>query len=277
MKASHIIFALLAILLLASCNESAATAPQPTTFQNEKAITNNDRLIALNTDADQYNLQTRAHSDFINQIQQRKKLVPVRIPGSGMVKGSLPVPNTWNLTDSNPEILLQGPNGVQVYKEVVASFYHSPDEKMNKTIRESGSIVKPFINPGDLFTKEFKPLAESQGNTLIAHYPLKQIADNDSRIDAMYYKPNQVTTIFHASVSEWVDMNGNPSIVVIKHQQADYGPKLINWGYTITSMESNRSHFKQAKEDFLYALINYEVNPEYIQMVNTNTKNSAVN
>jgi len=274
MKTSHFIYALIAIGLFASWGQTTSQENFADT-ENQMPINSNNKMFANKSVGFQNNVQNTTRQEPKSYIQKEKKLVSLRDPASGMVIGSLPVPNSWNLMEGDTTILLQGPNRTIVYKEIAASFYYSSDTAMNDRIRKDGSIVKAPVSSEDLFLKEFKPMAEGQGNRLIAYYSVKEIADNDSRIDAMYYKPNSVNTMFQASVSEWEDINGNTSIVVIKHQRADYGTQLVNWGYTISSMESDPANFHQAKNDFLYALINYEVNPEYIESRNKNTRKTA--
>jgi len=262
MKTSHFIYALIAILLFASCGKVITT---------ESLDSEGSKDLAQLSGGYQ-EVRQKSAATLPSQKLQKKKLVPICDESLEIVAGSISVPESWGVIEGDDEVFLQGSQGIKMYKDISNFYYYSTDKDFNELMRTNEDNIKAPLSIEEVLLKEIKPLAECQGYTLITSYSLKEMADADSCIDAMYYKMFPETTIFRATVSEWEDANGKPSIVVVKYRNSTYNDGLMSWGYTLSGIESDRASFQQVKKDYLYALIHIEMNPEYILTVNKNTR-----
>jgi len=273
MKTSHFIYALIAIGLFASCGQTSQEKLANT--ENQMPNTSNTKMFANNSDGLQNNFQNSNIPVQNTPIQSEKKYVRMRDDDTGMTMMRFPVPNSWNPSNAQQHILLEGPRGIKVFKDISNTFYFSDNAEYNEYLKKQKYIVKAPLTSEDLFEKDYKSMADRAGNKLITSYPLRAIADTENRIDAMYIKDIPGNTIFHATVSEWEEQNGNLSVVVIKYSKSDHGQGFVSWGYTISEMTSDRTVFQQAKTDFINALIQKEVNPEYVDYKNRKAQKMA--
>ncbi len=294
MKTSHFIYTLLAIFLFTSCGNSTSEN-QNDEFGNENfenyennspnEFAQNGGSYQRNNQGQQQNNQ-RMQQDNYNQSSQQgnfnnsssnggKKAYQLKDPSTGTTVATFPIPNSWQPTPRNKETYLAGPNGLKIYKDMSNFFYYSNDSGYNQFLKETGSQVKPTMSVEQLLNQELVPAAKKEGSRLVKKYPLQQLTDTDRRIDAMYYKGMQEQASFQAIVTEWEDNDGTKSVIVIKHKVSNYGQGRLSWGYTYSGMEINASGFEQAKQDFLFALINIKMNPQYVQMANQKNQQAS--
>jgi hypothetical protein len=294
MKTSHFIYALIAILLFASCGNSTSET-QYDEFGNENFENyeqnefakngggyqqnnqgnqqNNQGYQNGNQRTQQVNYQQNGQQGNYNNASSNggKKGYLLKDPSTGATVATFPIPSSWQPTSGDKQTYLKGPNGLKIYTDMSNFFYYSNDSGFNQFMKESGNQVKPQMTIDQLINQELVPNAKKEGARMINKYPVQQLAETDRRIDAMYYKSTPEQANFQAMVTEWEDNNGTKSVIVIKHKVSNYGQGRIGWGYSYSAMEVNASVFEQAKQDFLYALANIKMNPQYVQM--TNQKN----
>ena len=291
MKTSHFIYALLAILLFASCGNSTSETVydefgnEAYNQQDQQSFGQNNGGYQQNNQGQQQNNQRMQQGNNNQQGQQGnfnnassnggKKGHQLKDPSTGTTFATFPIPNSWQPTTGDKLIYLEGPNGLKIYNDMSNFFYYSNDSGYNQFMKEIGNQVKPTMTVDQLINQELVPSAKKEGSRLVKKYPMQQLANTDRRIDAMYYKSTPEQANFQAIVTEWEDNNGTKSVIVIKHKVSNYGQGRLGWGYSYSGMESNASSFEQAKQDFLFALINIKVNPQYIQMANQ--KNQQAN
>ena len=293
MKTSHFIYGLLVSLLFASCGNSTSEN-QYDEFGNENYenydnntsndFAQNDGGFQQNNQGVQQNNQRMQQTNYNQTNQQgnfnnnssngRKKRFKLNNPSTGAVIGTFPIPNAWQPARGSKELLLTGPNGIKVYKDRSDFYYYSNDQAYNQFIQQNGSPVKRTMTIEQILHQEIEPMAQKEGVRLVKKYPLQQMSNNDRRIDAMYFKPMQEQANFETLVTEWEGKDGTKAVMVLKYKLANYGQGKLSWGYSCSSMECNASVFEQAKQDFLYALLNVQINPQYVQM--TNQKNQRI-
>lgn len=265
MKNAQIIFALLAVVLFSCGNKQ-----QEQSFVEASYAENyNQTLQASNVNYQKNNPTTGKQS--MNAGGDKKQFV-IKDPSNGMTYGTMPIPQSWRPTPNDKETYLQGPNGIKIFKDASNFFIYSNDSGFNQFMKQQGNQVRPIMQMDDFFTKEIKPLAEKEGSRLVNKYPLKQMADIDSRVDMMFVKTMQENKMFSAMVSEWEDDKGIKSIVVLKHNIANYANGTQSWSFTLSGMEAPSAVYNQAKTDFMNALLNVRVSPQYVQARNQQTQ-----
>lgn len=292
MKTSHFIYALIAIILFASCGNSN-TEPQNENFGNENFenyAQNDQNEFAQNGGGYQQNQAYQNGNQGMQQNNPRmqqvnytsgnqqgtintstnggKKQYDLKDTTINMVAGSMPIPSTWRATPGNPETYLAGPNGLKIFNDVSNYFHYSNEAGYNQFMEQNGNQIRRPLSMEQAFTQDFLPMTKKEGGRLIKKYPMSQLATNDRKFDAMFFKPMPEQTSFDAMVTEWESNDGTMAIVVMKHKISDYGQGRKGWGSTYSAMECKAADFQQAKQDFLYALMNVQINPQYVQAMN---------
>ncbi|GEQ85305.1 hypothetical protein ULMS_08130 [Patiriisocius marinistellae] len=272
------------ILLLAliantmtSCLLGSSTSDQESNYgyEDELAFSNQDNLeqdFDQHTDASfQGQSNTIKNKSIVNLNNGGKKNYVLTDPSTGQSLGTMPIPSSWQPVRNSKEFYLQGPGGVKIYNDMSNFFHYSNDASYNQIIRQNGNQVKPTMTMEQFFNKEFLPMAQKEGAKLINKTPLPSLAQKDKQVDGMFYKGMPEQTHFEAMLTEWIDKDGKPGIIVIKHRVSNYGQGRQSWGYTYSGMDAEKQAYQKAKAAFLHALQNAKLNPQYVQI--TNQKN----
>lgn len=188
----------------------------------------------------------------------------------GMDFGVMPIPESWKEVYKNKEnVIFEGPNGVKVYGEQYASFYFSNNQQQNYYAQQGGSNVKPVKNINQLINQDLKPFLKSKGIQYVGQFPLPQLANFDKRFDSQLFKSTPESKQYQCVVTEWTDDKGNNSLGIIRYFINQYTALGgLDWGYTINAMEAPSEVYEQAKKDYINALLNFRINPQWIQVNN---------
>ncbi|MCX7550801.1 hypothetical protein [Xanthomarina sp. F2636L] len=254
MKRSTYFYSILALLLIFSCGENKE-----------------------NTEFTEYSFDTE--NTFENQeakpIQQKRKkhaIKPYYVMNKqfGMPIGAMPIPNNWTKKEQNSEnIYFEGPDGIQVFGEVSNSFFYSNSPERNQYTLQTGSQVKPVKNIQRLIEEELKPLVEAEGFRFKNQFPLPQLAQFDNRFNSYLFKSTPEQRQNDCIVTEWESTDGKLMMVIVRYYIAQYTSiGGLDWGYTLNSLLAPKSEYDYAKNAYINSLVNFEINPKWIQVHN---------
>lgn len=281
MKTSHLFYIVLGMaLFFSSCGEKETNTAE---LGNES-----EAFYANNQTSDSFTQQNQNNQNFQNtqntqntnyqtnnnqqQIPSNNGYKPYKImsPQFGMPFGIMPIPQSWNKKGQNQEnVLFEGSNGVKVYNEQFFSFSYHNDPQRNQFTQQNGGNVQPLKSLERVINEDFKPYLQKEGVTFIRQYPLPQLAQADKRIDSYMFKATPENKHYQCMVTEWKDQKGNLSVGIIRYFVTQY-PSIggINWGYTINSMDAPQGVYQNAKQDVIYALVNLQINPQWVKTNN---------
>lgn len=188
----------------------------------------------------------------------------------GMPVGTRPIPSTWNKSNKVKEgVLFESNNGVKVYGERYKSYYYSNNQQQNYYVKQGGSIIQPPKNINRVIQEDLKPYAESQGLRLVNQFPIPQLAQFDKRFDSYLFKASPENKQYQCIATEWEDQNGDKSIGIIRYFTNQYTTLGgMDWGYTLNSMGAPKNKYEQAKKAFINSLVNFQINPQWVQVHN---------
>ncbi|WP_298554868.1 hypothetical protein [uncultured Algibacter sp.] len=233
-----------------------------------------------NNDFAEFNINSRTYNSD-NQTTKKptntSKLKGYKVMSKqfGMPVGVMPIPKAWNKSNNTKEgILFESKNGVKVYGERFISHFYSNNPQRNQYAKQSGSNVKPPKNINRVIQEDLKPYAESQGLRLVNQFPISQLAKFDKRFDSYLFKASPENKQYQCIATEWEDKDGSISIGIIRYFTNQYTTiGGMDWGYTLNSMGAPKNIYKQAKKDFINALVNFQINAEWVKANNNHYSN----
>ena len=289
MKTAHFFYLLIATVLCFACGNKETNDNAEFNFESEDYFENNNQQgnYTQNSKGQEngnYNANRQQNTNYQTDNNQQRNsknngLKPYRImsPQFGMPFGIMPIPQSWNKKGQNQEnMLFESANGVKVYNEQYVSFSYHNDPQRNQFTQQNGGNVQPLKSLERVISEDFIPYLRKEGVTFVRQYPLPQLAQADKRIDSYMFKATPENKQYQCMVTEWKDQKGNLSLGVIRYFITQYTSiGGIDWGYTINSMEAPQNVFQNAKQDFLYALLNLQINPQWVKANNQHYSNMA--
>lgn len=193
----------------------------------------------------------------------------------GMPLGTMPIPSTWNKSNKAKEgVLFESNDGVKVYGERFKSHFYSNNQQQNYYVKQGGSIIQPPKTINRVIQEDLKPYLESQGLRLVNQFPIPQLAQFDKRFDSYLFKSSPENKQYQCIATEWEDKNGGKSIGIIRYFTNQYTTiGGMDWGYTFNSMEAPKDKYEQAKKALINALVNFQINPKWVQANNRHYSN----
>ncbi|MCX7547956.1 hypothetical protein OS188_08320 [Xanthomarina sp. F1114] len=254
MKPLHYFYSILVLLLIYSCGENQENSELPEyRFQTDNNISNPEPI----------------------PIQDKRKkhgLKPYYVMNKqfGMPVGAMPIPGNWEKKEQNSKnIYFADPNGVEVYGEVSNSFFYSNSPERNQYTLQTGSQVKPVKSIQRLIEEELKPLVEAEGYRFKNQFPLPQLAQFDNRFNSYLFKSTPEQRQNDCIVTEWENSEGKSMMVIVRYYIAQYTSiGGLDWGYTLNSLTAPKSEFENAKNAYINSLVNFEINPKWVQAHN---------
>jgi hypothetical protein len=188
----------------------------------------------------------------------------------GIPVGSMPIPASWKVIENKKEnVLFESEEGVKVYGEQFASFYFSNNQEQNYYAQQGGSKIKPIKSIDRVINEDLKPFLESKGLKYLGQFALPQLAQFDTRFDSYLFKSSPEQRQYQCVVTEWEDGKGNKSAGIIRYFIAQYTTLGgVDWGYTVNAMEARERVYETAKKDFINSLVNFQINPKWVQTNN---------
>ncbi len=215
-------------------------------------------------DFDGNNFTSRENS----KTAQGKKLKNVKVYDNtnGLVMLHFPIPKDWNYDGTkNAEFMLTAPNNIKVAQAEPQTYAYSNDALSLQTLQQMQSQgqaqdiqIAPVTSLSDILKTHVIPSAESQGYTLNKDYELPGVLAFLQRYESGMLKTSMKSK-FHVRGTEWKDSNGNKSFIVFV-QTIMYKHGFIYWTFQSTELEAPEAHFNDAKDAFIYALANRQIN-----------------
>jgi len=201
---------------------------------------------------------------------KKLKLHKIKNQQFNMIFGVMPIPSSWKLVNNEKEnIQFEASNGTKIYGERFNSFYYSNNQQQNYYTQQNGTQVKAPKSINNFINEDLKPLLESNGLRYLSQFPLPQLAQADKQLNNAIFKATPEEKNFECIVTEWEDQKGNKALGVIRFF-TNYYTAIggMDWGYTINSLEAPKSVYEESKKDYINALLNLQVNPNWLQKNN---------
>ncbi|WP_456437985.1 hypothetical protein [Psychroserpens sp.] len=258
MKSYHLLL-ILFVFFICSCNK-----------QKDNNLYSNSNIEAEGYYNNNQQLGSETKSSNKNNSSKKTKLHKIKSQQFGMVFGVMPIPSSWKEVNNKEEnILFEAPNGTKIYGEQFNSFYYSNNQQQNQFYQQNGTQVKAPKNINSFINEDMKPHLQSMGVTYLNQFPLPQLAQADKQFNNAVFKSTPEEKNFECIVTEWEDQNGNKSLGVIRFF-TNYYTTIggMDWGYTINALEAPKSVYEESKNQYINALLNLQVNPNWLQKNN---------
>lgn len=237
----------------------------------------NNQYSGFDYDSESFYEEDNFESEKINQqstnnqnSNKKTKGYQVMSAKFGIPVGVMPIPNSWKESKNKKEgILFESSDGVKVYGERFKSHFYSNNQQQNYYAQQGGSIIQPPKNVNRVIQEDINPYAESQGLRLVNQFPIPQLAQFDKRFDSYLFKSSPENKQYQCIAMEWEDQNGGKSIGIIRYFTNLYTTLGgMDWGYTLNSMGAPKNKYEQAKKAFINSLVNFQINPQWVQANN---------
>jgi hypothetical protein len=194
----------------------------------------------------------------------------------GIPVGTMSIPTSWHESRNQQENLrFEGPGGVKVYMAETYSYFYSNDPYTNQWMAQSGRQVTPVKSIDRVISEDFSPYMQQQGFQYVRQFPLPQLAEFDRRFDSYLFKATPEQKQHQCVVTEWQDQQGNPLMIIIRYSITQYQVGGMDWGYTLHYMLAEKGSYEQAKKDLINALVNFRINPNWVNANNNYYANAS--
>lgn len=219
-------------------------------------------------DYDSNNFTSRENSK--TSKDKNLKNVKVYDDTNGLVILHFPIPKNWNYhADKNAEFMLTAPNNIRVAQPQPQTYAYSNDAFSLQTLQQMQSQdfeIAPVASLRDILKNQVIPSAESQGYSHIKNYELPGVLGFLKYHESITLKTGMKSE-FHVLGTDWKDSNGNKSFILFV-QTIMYKHGFIYWTLQSTELEAPEAYFNDAKDAFVYALANRQVNMAWQQAKN---------
>jgi hypothetical protein len=254
MKASTSILFCFVLCLFAACDQGYSDEyDQDDTYYAEYGQVENTAYgeQALYPESHSRNAQVSSNRSPI-------EMKPMRDPKTGRITSYAPYPANWKVvTGANGTQEIQGPNGIIVNSLPTDVYYFNVDPQV---ARMAG---KKVANPEPIqanFQNRIIPAIQQGGGQLIKQYPLPEIAQRSHRLVQGAMNRSRVQS-YDIIASEWEKPNGI-KVLVLFTQMIMHSQGGSSWGVSLSKMEAPAPYFESAKETYLFAQANWQVDQE---------------
>lgn len=207
------------------------------------------------TDTPQYAQLSNAQEYAAASNSAPIEMKPIRDPKTGRITSYLPLPADWRTTTSNYGMQgFEGPNGIKVNFLPAESYYFNIDPYVAQM---SGKTVANPVDLETIFRERLAPSIQQQGGKFIEQYTLPEVSQRSHQLLQRSLNRSRIQS-YSVLASDWQQANGYRSMVLmtqgIAHAQAG-----SNWWISLTEVEAPAQYFEQAKETYLFALANWQV------------------
>lgn len=248
-------FSLLLVLIpmVISCNSSTSQEGRDSHSQ----VVHSAQKMVINTD----NQNTKHQNDDLLKFQY------YRDQKSGLIQSRSPLPSSWLMhQDPNAPYSITGPNGIKVSQPKTEQYGYSQDPFALQTIQMSGQQIAPVYSLEQILDQLIRPSAEAQGYSFVRSFSVPSVQTFWERFTAALPQTGSHRSIYTLG-SEWEDTHGHQSLITLVQLVIQKG-QMINWTLQTTEMEAPASQFQKAKEAYLYAVSQTEINPQWQQYMN---------
>lgn len=189
---------------------------------------------------------------------------------NGMITERIPFPKEWQ-QHKNEEFAFTDLKGIKVYGERGAFFSYTEDPTMLQLYHSTGIKVKYPLNMDQVIEEFLVPEANRIQRKLVKKYPIPQLFEFYKTFDSMLFKVDQNQKQFDATAIEWVDPDGTHWLTVLNYHY-EQGYNFANWGFQIGAIGAPAKSFEKARQDYLNGLLNRQINPQWLNMMNKQTE-----
>lgn len=234
-------------------------------------------ILAIHTIEQAMAIQTKFNNLFIallltfttNSYAQKIIMHTVMDTQRNMPMQQIPLPSDWKITSpkstDDPNII--GPNGIKIYYRAGGSYMFSNDPYMQQIYTQSGQAMRPPISAQQIVEQDLAPTLSQHGLTLVSMEPLPEIAQRSQAYNNKLYQSMPAQKYFAALGSQWKDGNGNSAYIIVD-QMISEGQGSTFWYYSLKMIEAPKEHLDDAKQAFIYGIVNTQDNPAQIQAYN---------
>lgn len=179
----------------------------------------------------------------------------------GMVQAVFPLPASWEIHGDQGQVLASGPDGIVLYESDVNQFFWSNDPMWRETVWQQGKQVLAPLPMNQVLQQMVAPSAQSQGNRLLKQYPIPGVQGFWQRFVAGMPQTVRQRQV-NALGTEWTDGRGQHTFVAIV-QIVSADQQSLVWQLSTQSLSAPEAQFDQALADYLYAIGNGQINPQW--------------
>lgn len=220
----------------------------------------NDQFDEFNYGSNENNVDFNNQGGLDGNNQQKRnsnkrdiKYHTIMDPQFGIPVGAMPIPTAWRESNNTKEnLLLEGPNGLKIYKAM------SNYSQLNAPIKS----IDRFIH------EDIKQLASAEGYRFVKQYPLAQMVQFDKRFDSYLFQATPVQKHYQCIATEWENQEGILSLIIVRYYVAQYQIGGSGWGVTVNCLEAPKNSFETNKKAFINGLLNFQINPQWVQANN---------
>lgn len=267
MKTSNFFYILLAILII-SCGQDKNNI-EVDEFGYNQEFQNQNGQNAENFNNNQgnqnaFNGQENGNSFNGKRTSKGKRIFELK-DAQGQTIGSYPIPENWK--KGSGDFWLESSDGVKVTNDLVNEFNYSHMPDYNQMLRESKIQVKQVKSLERFIKEDLVSLTKAEGLKLVNIQRTPSLTKLNAQRDKVWFKGTPEQMYFDSAIADFIDEKGSPSFLYINYYVGS-SQNVKRWGYSITGVESPRSIFEQTKKDFVFALLNSRLNPQYVQTMN---------
>ncbi|PKA82556.1 hypothetical protein ATE92_0687 [Ulvibacter sp. MAR_2010_11] len=197
---------------------------------------------------------------------EKTKFHEIRDPNNGMIQARSPIPASWSVNNPNDPVYIDGPNGLKIYKTETNQYAWSNDPFMQQSIQMSGKTLAAPLSTQQILQQYILPSAQSQGYSLIKSYPLPEVQGFWERFATGMPNTGNQRKI-EALGSDWNTGTGTKAFIILLKMET-ISPQSMVWMLNTTEMEVNSDDFDEAKNAYLYATANTQINPQWVAYAN---------
>ncbi|MFK7975169.1 MAG: hypothetical protein AB8C02_03490 [Halioglobus sp.] len=190
-------------------------------------------------------------------------------PKLGMVQRRVPLPADWQL-DGNPndKVLLRGPNNIVAYYTESGRLVDSPNPGMLEAARVGGAQTVPLMPVREYLQRYYAPGMAQTGFELTNSFPMPSVQEFWELFGARM--PQGLSRKRYEAIgAEWAHANGNRAFTILV-QNVLTRPDSTLWTVGAHEIYAESSSYQRAKQVFINAHINTEVNPAWQIQMNKN-------
>lgn len=183
------------------------------------------------------------------------EMKPIRDPKTGRITSYSPYPVNWKLvTGANGTQEIHGPNGIIANGLPTEVYSFNVDPQVARMAGQKVANPEPIQT---LFQNRIIPAIQQGGGKLIKQYSLPRIAQRNHRLIQGALNRSRVQS-YEIIASEWEKPNGI-KVLVLFSQMIMHSQGGSSWALTLSKLEAPSQYFESAKETYLYAQANWQV------------------
>jgi len=247
----------IAIITLASCSD---------TKQNNVPLQNQDMsgMVPQQAPIQNTNFQKK------QQSQQPKLEMKYFRDSTGAKSYRMPLPANWKVNPNYKDsIKIKGPNGIMVAEMDPMNFAYSENSTLQKDLSNEGFDWYAFATIDEISPHFLKPMKDN-GFTELNQYPLPAYTERMQKSLNRLEIPGATVKAF-ARVFDLKGPKGEDAVIVIAQSKISVNG-VDFWSVNVSVLKTPTTDFKTARDTYLFALNNIEVNPKLVDDTNKEIK-----